>query len=133
MTARPVTPPIAADCIIETGGGIVLIRRRNPPPGWAIPGGFMDPGESLEETAVREAREETGLSVELVRQLHAYSDPGRDPRGPTVAVVFVGRAEGVPKGGDDAAEARVFTRDTLPPDLAFDHRQILDDYFSGRY
>jgi 8-oxo-dGTP diphosphatase len=131
---RPACPTIAVDVIIELeGGGIVLVRRRNPPPGWAIPGGFVDVGETLEEAAVREAREETGLAVLLRRQFHAYSDPSRDPRWHNVGMVFVASARGVPRGMDDAAEARVFTRGSLPPDLAFDHRRILEDYFDGRY
>jgi len=134
LSWKPDCPYVAADVIIEMpGGGIVLVRRRNPPQGWAIPGGFLDRNESLEEAAAREAREETGLAVTLVRQFHAYSEPGRDPRHHVVTMVFVGRASGVPRGGDDAAEARVFTRGALPPDLAFDHRRILDDYFTGRY
>lgn len=134
MSWKPDCPYVAADAIIEVpGGGIVLIRRKNPPFGWAIPGGFLDRDESLESAAIREAREETGLSVCLVRQFHAYSEPGRDLRHHVVTMVFIARAEGVPRGGDDAAEARVFTRETLPTDLAFDHRQILDDYFERRY
>jgi 8-oxo-dGTP diphosphatase len=120
--------------IIELGDEqIVLIRRKNPPPGWALPGGFVDAGETVEQAAVREALEETSLSVELVRQFHVYSDPGRDPRGHTVSVVFVGRAEGEPKGADDAAEAQAFPRTDLPKELAFDHGQILADYLSERY
>ncbi len=121
-----------ADIIIEIdGAGIVLIKRKNPPHGWAIPGGFVDYGESVEAAAVREAKEETSLDVELTRLLGVYSDPDRDPRFHTVSTVFVARASGNPVGQDDAAEARVFTRDNLPDDLAFDHRSILDDYFSS--
>ena len=93
----------------------------------------MDLGETVEEAAVREVREETGLEVELIRQFHVYSDPARDPRGHTVSVVFLGRAEGEPRGADDAAEARAFNRPELPGELAFDHRQILEDYFSSRF
>jgi len=121
-----------ADIIIEIdGAGIVLIKRKNPPHGWAIPGGFVDYGESVEAAAIREAKEETSLDVELTRLLGVYSDPDRDPRFHTVSTVFVARASGTPIGQDDAAEARVFTRDDLPDDLAFDHRSILDDYFSS--
>ncbi len=121
-----------ADIIIEIdGAGIVLIKRKNPPHGWAIPGGFVDYGESVEAAAIREAKEETSLDVELTRLLGVYSDPDRDPRFHTVSTVFVARASGNPVGQDDAAEARVFTRDNLPDDLAFDHRSILDDYFSS--
>ncbi|MEE8319513.1 MAG: NUDIX hydrolase [bacterium] len=121
-----------ADIIIEIDdAGIVLIKRKNPPHGWAIPGGFVDYGETVEAAAVREAKEETSLDVELTRLLGVYSDPDRDPRFHTVSTVFVARASGNPVGQDDAAEARVFTRDNLPDDLAFDHRSILDDYFSS--
>jgi 8-oxo-dGTP diphosphatase len=116
------------DLIIEIGGGrIVLIRRRNPPPGWALPGGFLEYGESLEQAAQREAKEETGLDVELIRQLHTYSDPGRDPRGHTVSTVFIARASGEPKAGDDAGDVQVCSLLELPP-LAFDHAQVLQDY-----
>lgn len=122
-------PRPTVDVVIETGGGIVLVRRKNPPPGWALPGGFVDPGESVASAARREAKEETGLTVELTELLGVYSDPSRDPRGIyTVSVVFIGRAEGTPKGGDDAAEARVFPLDALPPDVAFDHPVIIEDY-----
>lgn len=118
------------DAVISLNdGGIVLIRRKNPPYGWALPGGFVDYGESLEEAVVREALEETGLHVTLKRQLGAYSDPARDPRWHTISVVFVAEAEGVPKASDDAAEAGVFYEGGLPEPLAFDHGKILEDYF----
>lgn len=120
------------DIIIEIdNSGIVLIKRKNPPHGWAIPGGFVDYGETAEEAAVREAKEETNLDVELVRLLGVYSDPARDPRFHTISTVYVAKASGTPVGQDDADEARVFTKDSLPDDLAFDHRSILDDYFSS--
>lgn len=128
----PRNPYVTVDIIIEIQGGIVLIRRANPPHGWALPGGFVDYGESLEQAAVREAREETGLLVELIRQMHSYSDPGRDPRFHTVSTVFIARASGILRADDDAAEAAVFTWCSLPS-LVFDHQSILDDYFSGRY
>lgn len=118
------------DIIIRVNGGIVLIERKNPPYGWAIPGGFVDYGESLEEAAVREAREETSLDVRLVSQLGAYSDPERDPRHHTISVVFIADAEGMPVAADDALSARVFTAETLPVTMAFDHRRICTDYFS---
>jgi len=125
----PKTPLATVDVIIEIDGGIVLIRRRNPPPGWALPGGFVDPGETVAQAARREAKEETGLDVELSELLGVYSDPKRDPRGLfTIGTVFVGRASGTPVGGDDAADARVFPLDALPPDIAFDHPTIIDDY-----
>jgi len=127
-------PLPTADIIIEVEGkGIVLIRRKNPPYGWAIPGGFVEYGESLEEAAVREAKEETSLDVHLVRQFHTYSDPRRDPRFCTVSTVYLATAEGKPVGNDDASEARIFTREQIPPDLAFDHAKILEDYFEKRY
>ena len=125
----PKTPLVTVDIVIETGGGIVLVRRRNPPLGWALPGGFVDPGESVAEAARREAKEETGLDVELTELLGVYSDPTRDPRGLfTVSTVFIGRGNGQPVGGDDAAEARVVSLDALPSDIAFDHPTIIDDY-----
>jgi ADP-ribose pyrophosphatase YjhB (NUDIX family) len=127
------TPRITVDIIIELDEGIVLIERKNPPHGWAIPGGFVDYGESLEAAAMREAKEETGLDVELMRQFHTYSDPGRDPRGHTVSTVFVARASGVPQAADDAQAAGVFSGENLPEAMAFDHREILEDYFKERY
>jgi 8-oxo-dGTP diphosphatase len=125
-------PIPTVDTIIEIDGGIVLIRRKNPPPGWAIPGGFIDYGETVEAAAIREAREETGLDVTLVRLLGVYSDPARDPRHHTISTVFVATAMGTPVGADDAAEAAVFTEDTLPDEIAFDHGKILEDYFKSR-
>ncbi len=124
-------PVPTVDIIIEIDGGIVLIERKKPPHGWAIPGGFVDYGESFEKAAAREALEETGLEVTLVRQFHTYSDPDRDQRQHTASTVFIARASGRPRGLDDAVRARIFTRDTLP-DLVFDHRKILDDYFQEK-
>lgn len=126
----PRNPIPTVDIIIELeSGGIVLIRRKNPPPGWALPGGFVDYGESLETAAVREALEETSLHVQLVELLHVYSDPNRDPRQHTMSTVFIATASGTPRGEDDAAEAGVFSEQDLPTPLAFDHGQILQDYF----
>ncbi len=131
-------PLPTVDIIIElsddTGGivlpdGIVLIERKNPPYGWALPGGFVDYGESLEAAAVREAKEETSLDVDLKCQLHAYSAPNRDPRFHTVTVVFVATATGTPVACDDAANVGIFTEDNLPKKIAFDHADILRDYF----
>lgn len=131
---RPLTPAVAVDIIILwEDKGIILIKRKNPPYGWALPGGFVDYGESMEAAAVREAREETSLEVSLERQFHTYSDPGRDPRGHTVSTVFIARGRGTPRAQDDAREIGVFTADRLPADLAFDHRQILEDFFQSRY
>jgi len=113
--------------------GIILIKRKNPPEGWALPGGFVDYGETLEAAAVREAKEETGLDIKLVRQFHTYSDPARDPRQHTISTVFVAEAAGEATAGDDAAETETFLADRLPDTIAFDHKQILEDYFTGRY
>lgn len=124
-------PVPTVDVIIELEGGIVLIERKNPPFGWALPGGFVDYGESYEHAAVREALEETGLRVTLTEQFHTYSSPDRDPRQHTASTVFIGVAAGKPKGGDDAAKAEVFTRDNLPL-LVFDHARILADYFGKK-
>jgi 8-oxo-dGTP diphosphatase len=123
-------PVPTVDMIIEVPDGIVLIQRRFPPPGWALPGGFVEYGETVEVAAVREAREETGLEVSLIRLFGVYSDPRRDPRRHTIAVVFIGSATGTPVAGDDAAEAEIFTAHTLPAPLAFDHGRILEDYFT---
>jgi 8-oxo-dGTP diphosphatase len=110
--------------------GIVLVQRRNPPLGWALPGGFVDYGESLEEAAAREALEETGLMVSDLKQFHAYSDPSRDPRQHNISVVFLARAQGIPRPGDDAAGCKVFPLACLPERLAFDHSRILADYLA---
>jgi ADP-ribose pyrophosphatase YjhB (NUDIX family) len=109
-----------------------LIKRAKEPFGWAIPGGFVDYGESLEDAARREAREETSLKVELLGQLGAYSAPDRDPRHHTISVVFLAHARGKPKARDDALEVGVFTKEDLPSSLAFDHAQILADYFTHK-
>jgi 8-oxo-dGTP diphosphatase len=124
----------AVDLIIEIEGkGLVLIERLNPPPGWALPGGFVEVGESLEQAAVREAKEETCLDVELLGQFHTYSDPNRDPRMHCISTVFVARATGTPRAEDDAKSVAVYPKDQLPDVLAFDHRQILDDYLNSRW
>lgn len=130
-------PVPTVDIIIEVTRpdgreGIVLIERINPPEGWALPGGFVDYGESLEEAAVREAREETALEVTLLRQLHTYSRPDRDPRRHTISTVFVASARGTPEARDDARQIGVFTREEVTFPLAFDHRRILDDYFRSK-
>ena len=127
-------PTPTVDVLIELDdhpGTIVLIERRNEPVGWALPGGFVDEGEFLIDAAVREAKEETGLDVEVRELFHAYSDPARDPRQHTVSTVFIGRAAGVPAGSDDAANAEAFPLDALPP-LVFDHATIVADYVAYR-
>lgn len=122
-------PRPTVDIIIEMDRGrIVLIERRFPPLGWALPGGFVDEGESLEAAAVREAREETSLAVTLVGQLHTYSDPARDARLHTCSTVFVARATGTPRAEDDAKEVALVNPDDLPTPLCFDHARILADY-----
>lgn len=126
-------PLPTVDLIIESDDGIILIKRKNPPDGWALPGGFVEYGESIESASIREAREETGLNVELVRQFHTYSDPKRDPRHHTITTVFVARAHGRPSAGDDAKEIGIFRKENLPEQIAFDHRDIINDYFTGRY
>lgn len=123
-------PLLTVDIIIRmTGRTVVLIERKNPPYGWALPGGFVDYGESLEVAAWREAREETSLEVEDLEQFRAYSDPDRDPRHHTVTVVFSALGKGTPKAADDARRVKVFRVDELPDNLAFDHARILADYF----
>jgi ADP-ribose pyrophosphatase YjhB (NUDIX family) len=126
-------PVPAVDIIIRQMGGIVLVRRKNPPEGWALPGGFVDYGETLEDAAMREAKEETGLNVKLIRQFHSYSDPNRDPRRHVITTVFLAEASGQAAAGDDAAEIGVFSAVKLPDKMAFDHRQILEDFITGRY
>ena len=125
-------PLPTVDIIIEVKGGIVLIERKNPPHGWAIPGGFVDYGESVEDCAVREAREETSLDVRLKDLLYVYSRPDRDPRHHTLTTVFIATADGPPVAADDAKAAGVFSARTLPVPLAFDHAGILNDYFKCR-
>jgi 8-oxo-dGTP diphosphatase len=128
---RPVTPPVAADTLIELldrpGRPIVLVERRYPPLGYALPGGFVEFGETVEAAAVREALEETGLAVTLTGLLGVYSDPARDPRGQTVSVVYTATATGEPVAADDA-RAILIVDPSTPPPLAFDHARILADY-----
>lgn len=112
--------------------GIVLIKRKNPPHGWALPGGFVDYSESLEEAAIREAKEETSLDIELKAQLHTYSDPHRDPRQHTISTVYIAKAKGKPKAQDDAQEIGIFSREEISFPLAFDHEKILADYFERK-
>jgi 8-oxo-dGTP diphosphatase len=139
MGFRPETPLLAVDGIInvqdEKGNwkGIVLIERKYPPVGLALPGGFVEVGETVEEALIREMKEETGLDVIIIRQFRVYSDPKRDPRRHTVSVVFECVARGEPKGSDDAKVARVYSYDEIPfEELVFDHSQILKDYLADR-
>lgn len=130
MSENHRNPLPTVDIIIEPpGGGVVLIERKNFPHGWALPGGFVDYGESLEAAALREAEEETSLKVQLVEQFHTYSDPSRDPRHHTISVVYIATAQGIPRGADDAKTAKIFTEAQLPNPIVFDHSRILADYF----
>ena len=129
------TPSPTVDAVIfDAVLGIVLVRRKNVPLGWALPGGFVDYGESVEHAAVREAKEETGLDVELTGLLGVYSDPARDPRQHTISTVFTASARNPEaiRGGDDAAEALFFAPGALPEDIVFDHRKIIEDFFQSR-
>ncbi len=126
-------PIPTVDIIIEIDSkGIILIKRKNPPFGWALPGGFVDYGESLEEAAKREAKEETDLEIHSLRQFRTYSDPSRDPRHHSISTVYIAKAKGIPKAKDDAIEIGIFNESSLPEEMAFDHRQIVKDYFKER-
>jgi len=126
-------PIPTVDIIIEIESkGLVLIKRKNPPYGWALPGGFVDYGESLEEAAMREVKEETNLDVELIKQFHTYSDPKRDPRHHSISTVYVAKSKGTPEAKDDAIEIGIFKESNLPDEIAFDHQTILNDYFKSR-
>jgi 8-oxo-dGTP diphosphatase len=133
VTRKHRNPVPTVDIIIEyQGQGLILIERANPPHGWALPGGFVDYGESLETAALREAREETGLVVTLLGQFHTYSDPQRDPRQHTITTVYVAQGDGTPQAADDACNLAIFAPEQLPEELAFDHRRILTDYLKVR-
>ncbi len=126
------SPLPTVDIIIEMEKGVILIKRKNPPFGWAIPGGFIEYGESAESAAIREAREETSLDIFDLKQFHVYSDPKRDPRFHTISIVFTAKGRGIPKAKDDAVEIGIFNKDNLPDNIAFDHRQILNEYFVSK-
>jgi len=130
--AKPITPLLAADILIELidhpQRPFVLIERKYPPYGWAVPGGFVDVGETLEHAAIREAKEETSLDVELTVLLGLYSNPQRDPRNHTVTAVYLAQAHGMPMAADDAKNYGFFNFDNLPSQLAFDHAQVIADY-----
>lgn len=122
-------PFSTVDALIEIDGGVVLIKRKNPPFGWALPGGFVDYGESLEDAVVREAKEETNLTLTEIKQFHTYSDPKRDPRFHTIGTVFIAKAKGKPQAGDDAGDLKIVKLSEIAKlDLAFDHKKILEDY-----
>lgn len=128
--AAPITPLLTVDIIIELNGDqhqVLLIERANPPYGWALPGGFVDIGETVEQAACREAKEETGLNVHLNQLLGVYSDPKRDTRHHTVSIVYIAQAQGQAQAGDDARHVQLFSLQQLPQ-LAFDHAKILADY-----
>ncbi len=125
-------PRVTVDAIVVRDGMVLLVERRWPPPGFALPGGFVDRGETVEQAVCRETLEETGLVVTRLRQLHAYSDPRRDPRQHTVGIVFEVEASGEPVAGDDAAACRFYPFDALPQEIAFDHRLVLDDFKARR-
>jgi ADP-ribose pyrophosphatase YjhB (NUDIX family) len=122
-------PYPTVDIIIEIKDRIVLIERRFKPFGWAIPGGFVEYGETVQSCARREAMEETSLDITIIHLLGVYSDPVRDPRQHTVSTVFIARAAGTPCAGDDAKSAGLFDEDSLPEPVIFDHSKILNDYF----
>ena len=132
----PARYAVAADVVViaafPEGPRVLLIRRANPPPGWAIPGGFLEPDEDLPEAARRELAEETAVTAATMVQIGAYGRPGRDPRGRTISVVYGTVLDRPPpaRAGDDAAAARWFPTDALPDDLAFDHAEILRDAFA---
>src|SRR4029434_1050030 len=130
MSKNHRNPLPTVDIIIElAGGGVVVIERKNCLQGWALPGGFVDCGESLEAAAVREAQEETSLKVQLIEQFYAYSDPSRDPRHHTISTVYIATAQGIPQGADDAKTAKIFVKGQLPRPIVFDTPRILSDYF----
>lgn len=134
MTSQQRTTPfVTVDMIIELPDGIVVIERLNPPYGWALPGGFVDMGESLEDAACREAKEETNLDLKNLQQMHTYSDPKRDPRFHTVSTVFIAKGEGKPQSGDDAKNLKIVPyADVLKIDYAFDHKLIVADYLKRK-
>ena len=137
MTPHPPGPALTVDALItrllpDGRQAILLVERRFAPLGWALPGGFVEAGESCEQAVLRELEEETSLRGTILYQQHTYSDPRRDPRRATASVVYVVTASGEPSAGDDAATALFWPLDGLPP-LCFDHGQIIDDFCSGRH
>lgn len=124
------SPSLAVDIIIFIGNKLVLIKRENEPfkDCFAIPGGFVEYGETVENAAIRETKEETGLDVKNLSLFRVYSDPDRDPRGHTISIIFQGEGKGIPKAGDDARELCLFDIDKIPDNLAFDHNKIIQDF-----
>lgn len=130
----PPFPPPTVDAILEVAPGrILLVRRRYEPVGWALPGGFVEPGETVEEACAREVLEETGLTITDHAQMHVYSDPARDPRGQTISTVFVAHPAGDAVAGDDAAAVGAFPLDSLPHPICFDHARIIEDFRTGHW
>ena len=125
-------PYVTVDGIVEVSGGLIMVERSNPPFGWALPGGFVEYGESVEEAVKREIKEETNLEFIDVKQFKVYSSPDRDPRFHTVSVVFCGKGEGSPLADSDAADVNIFEYNELPAKIAFDHRKIIEDYIKDR-
>ncbi len=125
---KPVTPLLTVDAVIIFEGKFVLVRRKNPPceGHFALPGGFVEVGETVETAAAREAKEETGLDIKIVKLLGVYSDPLRDPRGHTVSVCFLAKGRGNLKAGSDAKDTGLFSLNEIP-ELAFDHNKIIED------
>lgn len=124
-------PKLTIDIIINLESKIILIKRKNPPYGWALPGGFVDYGETVENAAIREAKEETSLDLKNLKQFQVYSEPTRDPRGHNISVVFTAEGTGEPKAADDAKEIGLFDQNNLPKEIAFDHKKIITDYFKN--
>jgi len=125
-------PIPTVDIISEIENRIVLVQRKNEPRGWALPGGFVDYGERLEDAAIREALEETSIKISELKLLGCYSDPGRDSRQHNISTVYVAKGSGLPQAGDDAAKASLFQPDNLPHNLCFDHKQIIQDYLEKK-
>ena len=126
------SPKLTVDIIINIDGKIILIKRKNPPYGWALPGGFVDYGETVENAVSREVKEETSLDLKNLKQFHVYSEPNRDPRGHNISVVFTAQGIGEPKAKDDAKEIGLFSKSDLPKEIAFDHKKILFDYYQSQ-
>ncbi len=132
ITEEYMNPKPTVDILVDYGGKALLIRRKNPPYGWAIPGGYIDYGESAEDAAIREIREEAGIEVTGLAQFHTYSNPGRDPRHHTITLVFTAESADTPRAGDDAEAYGLFGEHELPSPLVFDHAKVLADYFQSR-